>query len=347
MIKIINLEKIMKRKAVIINSPQSVDLIEEELSEAPLSADEVFIESIVSVISPGTELSRVYGLKKGATYPARPGYCCVGKVINKGLNVSSVNQGDMVLFLGTHASHHRISIHSEEGKILYKFDQRLSPKEGAMIMMCWIALNGILPVDVKLFDTVAVFGMGNLGLFLSIYYQSMGIKVIGIDPVSHRCDVARSIGLTHVIDCAPQDQIKAIMALTDNKGADIVVDATGLSQVIETAIAVSARYGTVVLLGSPRTDYTTNVTPMLNAIHMRNLKVLGALNQLYPFEAYEGDRITKRRGMDHIVKLMLDKTIDVDQFISHSVKPVDIMSAYDGLMNHKESYTSVVVDWTL
>lgn len=337
----------MKRKAVIINCPNSVDLIEEDIDDQSLKADELFIESIVSVISPGTELSRVYGLKKGATYPARPGYCCVGKVIRKGSDVNAVEEGDRVLFLGTHASHHRISLHSEEGKILYKLDQALLSEEGAMIMMCWIALNGILPVDVKLFDTVAVFGLGNLGLFVSIYYQSMGVKVIGIDPVSHRCDVARGLKLAHVVDCAPQDQIKTIMDVTNKLGADIVIDATGLSPVIETAIAVTARYGTVVLLGSPRVDYTTNITPMLNAIHMRNLKVLGALNQLYPFEASEGDRITKRKGMDHIAKLMRDKTIDVNQFISHRIHPKDIMSAYDALMNHKETTTSVVIDWTL
>jgi threonine dehydrogenase-like Zn-dependent dehydrogenase len=136
------------------------------------------------------------------------------------------------------------------------------------------------------------------------------------------------------------------MELTKQKGADIIVDATGLSPVVENAIEVAAKNAQVVLLGSPRSDYTTNVTPMLNAIHMRNIKVIGALNQLYPFEEKEGSRISQRRGMDYITELMVKKIIDVDKFISHVVKPEDIMSAYDGLMNHKEVYTSVLVDWT-
>jgi len=336
----------MKTKSIQINGPLDVVLLDEEHNENDLKPDECLLESIVSLISPGTELSRVYGLKKGASYPMRPGYCSVGRVLRKGTEVDRVNVGDVVLYLGPHASHHVISTRKPEGEFLYQFDQKLSPKEGAMLMMAWIAMNGILPVDVKLFDTAVVFGMGNLGIFLAIYYQSMGIKVIGVDPERHRCQVAQSCGIKLLVDVAPENQAKAILDLTAQKGADIVVDATGLSPVIETAIAVTARYGTVVLLGSPRSDYTTNVTPMLNAIHMRNLKVIGALNQLYPYEETQGARLTKKRGLQHIEKLMRDKTIDVNQFISHVIKPQDIMSAYDGLMNHKDEYTSVIIDWT-
>jgi len=336
----------MKIRSVIVKGALDVVLEEEELDESVCGPNECLLESVVSMISPGTELSRVFGLKVNATYPVRPGYCTVAKVMKKGVELTQVNEGDLVLCLAPHGSHHRYSIGHRHERVLYKLDPRLSPQEGAMIMMCWIALNGILPVDVKPFDTVVIFGMGNLGIFLSIYYKQMGLKVIGVDPVEQRCDVARSVGISTCISCAPQDQEKTILELTKHKGADIVVDATGLSPVIETAIAVAAKHAQVVLLGSPRSDYTTNVTPMLNAIHMRNIKVIGALNQLYPFEEKEGSRISQRRGMDYITELMVNKTIDVNRFITHTVKPEDIMSAYDGLMNHKELYTCVMVDWT-
>lgn len=341
----------MKTRSVIINAPLDVVLVEEERDENALKPDECFIESLVSMISPGTELSRAFGLKKGASYPVRPGYCTVGRVLKKGDQVNSVELGDRILFMGPHASHHIVSAnsinpHSAESEFLYKIHPDLSSKQAAVLIMAWIAMNGIMPVDVKMFDTVAIFGMGNLGLFLAIYYKTMGVKVIGIEPVEHRCNVARSMGISQVIGVQPQDQVEAIMAMTDKKGADIVIDATGLSVVIETAVSVAARYGTVVLLGSPRSDYVTNITPILNTIHMRNLKVIGALNQLYPFDETQGVRITKHKGFDHITKMMLEQTIDVDKFISHVIQPQDIMSAYDGLMNHKDEYSSVIIDWT-
>jgi hypothetical protein len=39
--------------------------------------------------------------------------------------------------------------------------------------------------------------------------------------------------------------------------------------------------------------------------------------------------------------------IDVNKFISHRIKPTvaELLAAYDGLMNKKEEYTGVVIDW--
>ncbi len=42
---------------------------------------------------------------------------------------------------------------------------------------------------------------------------------------------------------------------------------------------------------------------------------------------------------------MLDKVIDVEKFISHRIKPENILSAYQGLMHDKENYLTVMIDW--
>jgi hypothetical protein len=75
------MEHLMKIKSIIVKSALEVVYEEEEINALDLRPNEVFIESLISMISPGTELSRVFGLKKGATYPVRPGYCTVGKVL--------------------------------------------------------------------------------------------------------------------------------------------------------------------------------------------------------------------------------------------------------------------------
>lgn len=335
----------MKAKSVIINGVKDVSLIEETLEIDHLGPQECVIENSVSFISPGTELSRVFGLKKGATYPVRPGYCSVGKVIAKGTDLRGIEIGDRVIHSGNHASAFRYDVSKREVGGLYKLDPRLTNREGGVLKMCWIAMNGILCVDVKPFDTVVIYGLGILGQVLVILYKQMGVKVIGVDPVVSRCDLAKKLGLKTVVSCPPADQIKTIMQLTNNKGADIVVDATGISAAIDTAIQTAAKNAQVVLLGSPRVDYVTNITPMLNAIHMKNINVKGALNRLYPFEEKEGSRICIRRGLDYLSELMINKTIDVENFISHTIAPEDIMQAYDGLMNDKEVYTGVMINW--
>ena len=67
----VNFERvsIILTKNVVINGVEDVRLIEETVDPKAVSAKECLIESEVSLISAGTELSRVFGLKKGAVYP--------------------------------------------------------------------------------------------------------------------------------------------------------------------------------------------------------------------------------------------------------------------------------------
>lgn len=335
-------------KSVVINGVKDVRLIEEDINPKMISASDCLIKSEVSLISAGTELSRVFGLKKGAVYPVRPGYCSVGKIMEIGAELKDFNIGDRVLFNGPHNSLQLYDPAKSDGGVLFKLREETTPIEGSFLMMCWIAMNGILPADVKLGDTVAILGMGTLGLILSIYYQQMGVEVIALEPVTHRAEQAKAIGVPHVINCEPSEQYESVMALTDKKGVDIVVDATGLSTSIETAIKIAGKHGQVILMGSPRTAYETNVTDSFNAIHTKMLTVIGAFNRRYPYEEQEGSRLSIHRSLKYIENLLINKTIDVDCFISHVIAPTEekLMEAYDGLMNKKNEYTGVIIDWS-
>jgi len=337
----------MLSKNVVINDVKNVGITEEEIDPNNIGPKESLIAADTSFISSGTELSRVYGLKEGAVYPHYPGYCMVGKIIAVGNEVEDITVGDRVLFNGPHSSLQFYDPAKSTGGVLYKLNSETTSIEGAFLNMCWIAMNGILPVDVKLGDTVAVMGLGTLGVLTSIYYQQMGVKVIGLDPVKHRADNARKNGINQIIDCKPEDQLDQIMKNTNGQGVDIVVDATGLSHSIETAVQMAATFGQVILLGSPRVAYKTNMTTSFRAIHMKMLTVIGALNSRYPYQIQGGTRLSVQRGLAYIEDLLNKKIIDVDKFVSHIIRPdeKELMTAYDGLMNKKSEYTGVVIDW--
>ena len=337
----------MLAREVIINNVLDIDVIETELDIDHLKPSECLIESYVSLISPGTELSRVYGLKEGATYPVKPGYCSVGKVLRKGSAVRHVNEGDVVLFGGPHASLQIFDYEHSDGGMLYRLDEKTSYEDGSFLMMSWIACNGILPAEVKLGDTVAIFGLGSLGLVASILYKQMGTKVIAIDPIQHRCDMALAFGVDEVVSVSPEKQHEEIMRLTNDLGADIVIDASGLSVCIEAAIHAAAVHGQVILLGSPRSPYVSDMSPMLYELHTKMLTVVGALNRRYPFNEVPGSRLNMKRTLKYLEGLMHQKIIDSSKFISHHINPnkEELLKAYEGLMNKKEEYTMVVINW--
>lgn len=331
----------MEVKSIIVNGVDDVRVTPEIIDESSLKPHETFIENYYSHISPGTELSRVYGYKKGAVYPCKIGYCSVGKVLAKGSDITHIDVGDFVLYSGNHSSYHIYDPKKSDGGILYKLDPRLPLDQAVCLVMCWIAMNGIMCVDVKLPDTVAIFGLGVLGQVLSILYHEAGVKVIGIDPLNNR---SKYLPLDLLID-STETAVKQVMDYTSGIGVGIAVDASGTSQGICAAVDVARKNGQVVLLGSPRVSYETDITPTLNAIHMKTLVVRGALCRLFPFNEKEGSYYNIKESLDYLAELILNKTIDTSKIISHVIKVEDCKEAYHGLMYDKNNYIGVIIDW--
>jgi threonine dehydrogenase-like Zn-dependent dehydrogenase len=100
----------------------------------------------------------------------------------------------------------------------------------------YLYLSDILPTawqayefaDVPEGGTLAVFGLGPVGQLTARIALNAGRRVIGIDRVPERLDLARSWGV-EVVDMSAVDSVpEAIIDLTDGRGADGTVDAVGM-----------------------------------------------------------------------------------------------------------------------
>lgn len=318
-------------------------LNEEEIDTDNLLDNEAIIKSEYSLISAGTELSRAFGLKKGFSYPVRPGYSMVGTIIDKG-NKLDVNIGDRVFVNAPHSSLVRWKHEDRiQGPMILKLDDDIDSLHATIINLALVAIQGVNLSEIKIGNKVAIFGLGTIGLITALLYKKMGCIVIGLDPISQRCKLAKELGIDYVVD--DLDQKEKIMALTDNEGTDISVDVTGLSKVIIDAIDCTRKYGQVLLLGSPRQDYECNVTELLSMIHMKNLKVIGAFNQSIPMNKVDGCNDNMMNNYRVVSDLIRNKDIDVSKIISNIVDPKDCEKAYYDLMYNKESNNCIVFDW--
>ena len=323
----------MKRKYVVIEDERKARILTDNLNE-DIKDDEFLIECMYSMISAGTELSRFAGIKK--TYPFLPGYCAVGKVLKVGKSIKDFKVNDLVYYNAPHASHSVWTNNNiTQGKQVFKLDKKVNPMYATIINLGLVAIQGVNLTKVNVLDTVVVFGLGNIGLITCLLYKKLGCKVIGIDPVKHRRDLAKKLKIN-----TSDDYTKYI-----NK-ADIVVDVTGVSPAIVNATEVCKKYGQVVLLGSPREKYETNITPLLSNIHMKNLTVLGAFNNTCPVVEHEGSDNSVIKNLNRIVEMIKNKDIDVSKFISQIISPKEVQKAYTGLLDHKDKYNCVIIDWT-
>lgn len=95
-------------------------------------------------------------------------------------------------------------------------------------------------------STIAVTGTGAVGLAAMMAGKISGcLKVIAVDRMPERLALAKELGATDTVDTTKEDMVKAIQDLTDGKGADYIVDTTGVTKVEEDAVAALAQGGTL------------------------------------------------------------------------------------------------------
>jgi len=109
-------------------------------------------------------------------------------------------------------------------------------------------------------DTVAVIGLGGIGLSALQGARLAGAeRLIAIDRVAAKLEIARTLGATHVVAAAVEDPVTAVRSLTDGAGVDVSFEATGNASVVAQAMAMLARGGTAVAIGVPAPDSTVTI----------------------------------------------------------------------------------------
>lgn len=334
----------MKTNYIELTGINQSQLIVEDINTDNLLDNEAIIKAEYSMISSGTELSRAFGLKQGFSYPVRPGYCMVGKVLEKGKDLD-VEVGDRVFVNAPHASIVRRSHKGEvQGPLIFKIPEDIDPIEASGINLLLVAIQGVNLTDVKLADTVGVFGLGNIGILVACMFKKLGCKVIGLDPVVERCKLANDMGIDLTI--SSDNQKEEINKLTDNKGLDVSIDVTGLSSVIISCVENTKAYGQVILLGSPRQSYECDITPLLSNIHMKNLIVKGAFNKTTPVYAVAGSNNSLQNNLNKVFELLRNRDINLSKLISGLIDPKDCQKAYYDLMYNKDKVNLLVFDWS-
>jgi S-(hydroxymethyl)glutathione dehydrogenase / alcohol dehydrogenase len=98
-------------------------------------------------------------------------------------------------------------------------------------------------------DTVAVIGCGGVGLNVVQGARIAGAtKIIAVDVVPSKLELARELGATAVVDSSASDPVEAVKELVPG-GVDSAFEALGRTETIQTALAVTARGGQAFLIG--------------------------------------------------------------------------------------------------
>lgn len=115
-------------------------------------------------------------------------------------------------------------------RTLVHLPDELSFEEGAAISCgTGTAWQGLSKMGVSGKDTVAVFGQGPVGASGTLCAKAMGARVIAVDIIPERLELASELGADHVINPLETDPVQAIRELTGGVGVSRSLETSGSS----------------------------------------------------------------------------------------------------------------------
>jgi len=339
----------LEGRRAIIKGPLDLE-VERYSIDSNVENSEFIVKNRYTAISAGTELSiytgtnpKVYEPNSWCNYPHIPGYAGLGEVVAAGSEVD-LKPGDLVF----HHAHHSTYDKLYDGHSHYaKISGDLFLPEVSLVRFAAIVLSGSIRLSkIELGDKIALIGLGIIGQIASQLFSLAGGDVIAFDPINFRRSIAKGIGYClGIYDSSQTDPKDIASEFNDGKGVDTLVDATGVSQLIMSNVALVRPMGQMILLGSPFASYNADVTQLLRQIHLKWLTVRGALERDQISPPGDNSPHSYIRDVAYLLDLVKRRKLKVKELVSHVLAPHEMKRAYDGLLNNKEEYMAVVIDW--
>jgi threonine dehydrogenase-like Zn-dependent dehydrogenase len=152
----------------------------------------------------------------------------------------------------------------------YKVPDTIDDITATQVETLGTVLNGMNIAQMQCYDSVVVLGFGPIGYLFTALAKNVAAQVMCTEIDAFRLGVAKQLGVP-AFNPDETDIEKQVLAFTDGKGADVVIDAVGTQ--LENALKYVAPGGKVLAFGMDSSVQAT-ITP--NTITRKAIKILGS-----------------------------------------------------------------------
>jgi L-iditol 2-dehydrogenase len=151
--------------------------------------------------------------------------------------------------------------------LLHRIPDTISWEEAAVTEPCCVAANAVLEQSSpRPGDVTVVLGPGPVGLLCTALLVAMrpsALIVVGIARDAARLALAESYGATRTVVADEEDVNEVVRAAGDGLGADLVIDAAGVSGTLRTALEVVRPAGHITKVGWGREPLQFSLDPLI------------------------------------------------------------------------------------
>ena len=314
--------------------------IEEDYTVKP---DQVLLKTECTLISPGTEFACLSGTDyfTGMRFPKTLGYSAVARVLKVGSAVTTLHEGDRCL---CYHSNHRNYQRMPESNIVRIESDELASEEAVFCVVGCMGFQGVRRCRPEFGESLMVMGLGLLGQFAVQTARLSGcFPVIGMDFIKARRDIALELGADKAFAPDDPELREKVMALTDGRGCDSVVEITGNPQAVVQGLELTARFGRFSLVGCSRTP--TEKIDFYNLVHRPGISVIGAHNMARPLQERRPGVWTMKEDMTTLLRYMAAGRLHSRPLITTIADPAEAPKIYERLYARDPGLLGVVFDW--
>jgi len=219
-------------------------------------------------------------------------------------------------------------------EILFKLPETVSDSEGACIQPLSECVAAVDSARLSTGDTVVILGQGVMGLSTMQAARVSGAgRMIGIDVREEALRIAAQLGADETINATKVDAIQKVRQLTDNRGADIVVEAAGGSMKMGLAGTRALEQAAEMVTVAGKIIQIAHLEKPLDRFDTGRFRTK-AIKWLYP--DFASDQMTK-----HTINLVASKRITQKPLITHVLEGIDKLPKALEITINKSKYGAI------
>jgi len=322
-------------KAAVLYEPYRIAV--KEVKKPKIDAGEVLVKIKATGVC-GTDVEIYRG--KHSKFPLIMGHETSGEVVQVGKNVDRICVGDRVVINpifycgkcyfclmnrrnlcphcgllgrdienGAYAEYVAIPEH-----MTFKFPERVSYEEATVIQLLTTVYHSQKRIKIMPGDSVAILGQGAAGLLHTRLAKLSGANPIIVTSRSNwKLELAKRYGADITINQKEEDPVKIILNHTNERGADIVIEAVGSPDTLKQAIEVVRPGGVILSFGIP-TEHIHDIN--FFPIYFKEILMVGS-------------RASTGEEFEPSIKLVSTGAVDVKPLITHIFPLEKIKEAFD------------------
>jgi 2-desacetyl-2-hydroxyethyl bacteriochlorophyllide A dehydrogenase len=329
---------------VVFVKPNTVTLERGPIPQA--KEGQVLIRTRRTLISTGTELTILSSefpmdsvWARYGVFPFQAGYDNIGTVVDVGKNVDKELVGKRV---ATYSVHARYVVSGQDALRLVR--DEVSDEEAAFFTIAEIVLNGVRRSNVRLGDSVVVYGAGLLGQLAVRFCRLCGARpVMVVDVSDERLGMFPQDSAVIRVNPKNCDVEKTVLEHTKGRKANVVFEVTGNPSLIPSEFKALGIQGRFVVLSSPKGPTLFDFHDLCNS---PSFTIIGTHNSSHPSFETPDNPWTKKRNDEFFFDLIASGEINVKGLISHRESYMKAPELYQMLLKDRTQAMGVILDWT-